>query len=701
MSATSIRTGIKPFESPDRPPLRDGDSKERFSFRGKADGDNERKDSRNANLRPIRRTDGEDSEGWSTVKPRKSFGTEGAERFTGRMGVQDRRFKDKEERDAKDKPRTFESFSRDVKDGKDTDHEERDNRVARNGIGRGRNEPTWREREANKEKDNDVPPVPRDRNSNGDRLADRNRGWREKDREDTADRGGRRNDQRERGDRNWGRERREDKDPEWMDEPLEEKSQARTQEDFQKWKEQMHLDKGSKQPTPAVDEMFKPDAGASFFGLEKEKVDTPLAIDSGPDKFFGMWGAKEEVATDSTAEKEGPVKAKTTGKASRFTSFFSPQDEPQRRLTEPPPPIPSLPANGLEVLFGASKNTGNAQSNQEKEAFQHLLQKLQSQTLAGPPPQSNAPSQPKPPAPEKFQTIPASSPDPYQQYRQERQEEPRPSTRNQPSIQDILAQRQMAASQPQLRQEQMLQELIGQRQNNLSQPSSRNDPNRNNNTEFLMGLMQNARAAPEPQRTEQVLLRMPPKINDRQLQQQMMEREQMEMARERERERASRRPGPPPGFYEDPSQFQRNLIPQERQPPQPTQILQRPPPPGLDMGWDRQPQIPPQHQHRPPPGLQNAPPPQQQQQQQQNRGPGGGMIPQMFPPGFPVNTFPPPDGMPRNMMQPPPGFFGGPPPPGFMPPMNGFQGGPPGPDGFGGMFDGRGPPPPQQGGFRR
>jgi hypothetical protein len=703
MSATSIRTG-KTFDSPDRPGLREADSRDRYNFRGKGDGENERlRDSRGNNLRPKRGDGDQDSDGWSTVKPRKSFGAEGAERFNGRMGLDrhkdDRRFRDREDRDNKDRPRGFDSFSRE----KDNDHDqERDNR--RNGTGRGRNEPTWRDRE-----NNDAPPTPRDRNSNGDRFVDRNRGWREKERDDRADRGDRDRERGDRGDRRWDRDRgeRQEREPEWMDEPVEEKTQAHTQEDFQKWKEQMQgKDKGSSGKPPVDDAHFKADAGASFFGLEKPKVEMPLAIDAGPDKFFGMWATpKDENGPDAgiEAKKEGVAKAKTTGKASRFTSFFTPQEEPPRRQTEPLPAPPAVPPpqpqSGFEALF-----QNNSQS-QEKQAFQELLQKLQRQTVSGSgsTPPANISQQSRPPAPEKQHSNPISSPEPFQQYRPERQDDGRPSTRNsQQALQELLHQRQVAGSQPAAAvrgPEQMLQELVGQRQNALSQSSVRPDhpPSRNSNTEFLMGLMQSAKAAPEPQRSEQVLLRMPPKPTDRQMQQQI-EQEMQREAAARDRSAPQRRPGPPPGFFDDPSSFQRGPPPQERQggnPTQPTQILQRPPPPGLDLGWGERPtQLPPQ-QHRmnqnlpPPPGLagglnRGMPMPQQQ----------------MFPPGFPMGNFPPPEAMagpPRNMMHAPPGFFN-PPPPGFMPPpgMAGFQG----PDGlaFGGPFDGRGPP---QGAFRR
>jgi hypothetical protein len=692
MSSTARRNDNKNLDT-DRPPLRETDSRDRFNFRNKVgDGENDRmRDGRNNTLRPKRAEGEQDSDGWSTVKPRKSFGTEGAERFNGRMGVDrhrdDRRFKDREDRDVKDRPRGFENYSREARE-KDADHDQdKDNR--RNGVGRGRNESWFRG-------DNDGPvPVPRERNSNGDRFA--NRGWREKNNDD-QDRGNR----NDRGDRRWDRDRNDRNEPEpaWMDEPADEKSQAHTQEDFQKWKEeQQNKDRGGKTP---AEEVPKAESGGGFFGLDKPKFEPPLAIDTGPDKFFGMWATpKDENGPESAVEpkNEGVAKAKTTGKASRFTSFFTPAQEDLRTQTEPPPSMPAHPPSGFGALFqNSGQGSGDAS---EKEAFQQLLQKLQRQTVtgSGSTPPGNVTQQPKPPALEKQQSQPNPASEQFQQYIPERQEEQRPptSTRNsQQALQDLLSQRQVAGSQPTIRPEQMLQELVGQRQNALSQSSVRPDqPQNRNNTDFLMNLM---KGQPEPQRTEQIMLRMPgTKPIDRQMdrqfqQQQMMEREQ-EMQREaaaRERSASQRQARPPPGFFDEAFQ-QRGPPPQHDRPPQPTQILQRPPPPGLDQmqpGW------------APPSQL---PPPQQLRQPQQHIAPppglaGRGMPPmpqQMFPPGFPgMGNFPPPDVMagPRGM--PPPGFFQGP-PPGFMPP--GFQG----PEGmaFGGPFDGRGPPP--NGPFRR
>lgn len=702
MSATSIRNSGKTFDSSDRPALtRDADSRDRYNFKGKtSEGDAEKaREGRPNTLRPKRAED-QDSDGWSTVKPRKSFGTEGAERFNGRMGVDrhrdDRRFKDREDRDLKDRPRGFEIFSRD-KDG----DQEQDRDARRNGTGRGRNEPSWfKDREST-----DGPPAPRDRNSNGDRFSDRKGGWRDKERDDRGDRGG--GDRGDRGDRRWDRDRdqRQEREPEWMDEPAEDKTQSHTQEDFQKWREQQQ--KKDKVGKTLIEDVAKPDAGASFFGLDK-KVETPLEIvETGPDKFLSKWTApKEDAAQEMGAElMEGTARAKTMGKASRFTSFFAPKEEPPRRQTEPPIPMPQPQQGGLGALFGGGQNTqNNTPTTEDKKAFQDLLAKLNDYKPAGSgsTPPANITHQPKPPTLEMQQSNPMMSPEPFQQYRTERQDENRSTARNSgQNIHELLAQRQIASSQPTVRPDQMVQELIGQRQNAASQASVRPDqpPSRNNNTEFLMGLMQSAKLAPDPQRSEQVLLRMPHKPSvERQMQQQMIEREQ-DMQREaaqRERSAAQRRPQPPPGFFDE-AAYQRGPLPQhERQggnPPQPTQILQRPGPLGLDLGWDRQAQLPPQHRIAqniaPPPGLANGP----------NRGMP--MPQQMFPPGFPMGNFPPQDvmsGPPRNMpMQPPPGFYN-PPPPGFMPPgMPGF----PGPEGmaFGAPFDGRGPPP--QGAFRR
>jgi hypothetical protein len=306
------------------------------------------------------------------------------------------------------------------------------------------------------------------------------------------------------------------------------------------------------------------------------------------------------------------------------------------------------------------------------------------------------------------QSNPVASPEPLQQYRPGHQDESRPTTRNsQPGLQNLLGQRQGAGSQPTIRPEQVLHELVGQRQNALSQSSSRPEqPQSRSNTEFLMNLMQSAKAVPEPPRAEQLLMRMPPtqKPGDRQMQQMMEAEIQREAAAQRERSASQRqaRPLPPPGFFEDPAAFQRGPPPQHDRQPQPTQILQRPPPPGLEQvppAWSQSgiPGPPPQLRPHiaPPPGLGGSVP------EMRNRGMPPPMQQQMFPPGFMppgMSGFQGAEAMGPPRMQPPLGFYA--PPPGFLPSgvNSGFQG----PEGlvFGGPFDGRGPPPPQ-GAFRR
>ena len=709
MSSTSVRSSNKPLDPLDRGTTRDGDSRDRYNFRGlRKDIENEQvREGRGASLRPKHDGGESDNDGWSTVKPRKSFGTEGAERFNGRMGVDrhrdDRRFKDREDRDTKERSqRGFDTFSRD----KDGDHDqERDTR--RNGTGRGRNESWFRA-------DGDGHAATRDRNSNGDKLVNRSRGWRDKERDDGVVE---RADRHDRGDRKWDRERdqRQEREPEWMDEPADERSQAHTQEEFQKWKEQMQgKDKpgGAKAPS---DE--RGDAGG-FFAVEKPKVDPVLTIDTGPDKFFGMWATpKDDSAADSgISAKEGLTKPSAVGKASRFTSFFTPQEEPTRTQFEPPPPAPSV-SDGLGAMFQNA-----APDSREKAAFAELLQKLKGNSLSehGPSPPTNPQQQPKPPT-DMQQGNPIVLAEPSYQHHPGRQEENRPTTRNsQPGLQNLLNQRQGAGSQPSIRPEQMLHELVGQRQTAISQSSARPEqPQSRSNTEFLMNLMQSAKAAPEPPRSEQMIMRMPPsqKPGDRQMQHMMeaeMQREaaaqreavaQREAAAQRERSASQRqtRPPPPPGFFEDPAAFQRGPPPQHERQPQPTQILQRPPPPGLEQvppSWP-QPGLPgpPPQQLRPhiapPPGLGTGGP------EIRNRGMPPPMQPQMFPPGFMppgMSGFQGADPMGPPRMQAPLGFYA--PPPGFLP--SGVNGAYQGPEGmtFGGPFDGRGPPAPQ-GAFRR
>ncbi|CRJ88564.1 hypothetical protein BN1723_001591, partial [Verticillium longisporum] len=131
-------TGTRPFDA-DKD-SKEPDARDRFNFRNSRNGDPELgdrfRDSRNSNFRS--RGDGDqDTEGWSTVKPRKSFGAEGAERFHGRMGGGDRFTSDRKPRErddhdaARDRPRrTFDNH------GKDAEVDESLEPRTRNGLSR-------------------------------------------------------------------------------------------------------------------------------------------------------------------------------------------------------------------------------------------------------------------------------------------------------------------------------------------------------------------------------------------------------------------------------------------------------------------------------------------------------------------------------------------------------------------------------------
>ncbi|RFU78508.1 hypothetical protein TARUN_3755 [Trichoderma arundinaceum] len=661
MAFASSGRGSKTLDSDKS--TKDTDAAGRFGLRprnGEADGDRLR--ATNA----IRRR-GEndlDSDGWSTVKPRKSFGAEGAERFHGRMGGN---FRDEKkplrenDRDAtRDRPtRAFDGFARDKE-------VENDNRT-RNSAGRSKVD-SWHKAE----------PTATESPAAERKERDRTKSWRDRDTTETTD-------DRANGrapDRRWARDRdqRVEREPEWFDEPAEALREAHTQQDFQKWMEQMKKGKGGGDaPERPAATSAAPEPAA-----EAERPHLPhqpsSAIESGPDKFFLAFGMPGPLEPNSPPSEVNDTAArpKAAGKSSRFTSFFhQPQDEPRNRVeqsTSVPPPLATQFPPGLGPLSAPIPAP-----EEEKQAFQQLLLKLQKQSMSATPP---APSPFAPPP----QGIPIdiakksnlASPEPFQQYGGDRTNGNmgRPPPQH---VQEILAPRPQQQS---ARPDQLLQDLVGHHQRISSQGSGIPDQARNNNnTEFLMNLMRMGPGAPlsmpqsQPQPQKQVPMQEPdfsPRDN-RGGQRQM-------------------RPQPPPGFPLDESFHNAE---RDSRLGQPTQILQRPPPPpGLDQmppNWMASGgQIPPPQQRgpmMPPPGLpagmsRNVP------------------MPHMFPPNFPPAGMPPPPpealaGMPpRNMPPPPPGFFNGP-PHGFMPPgLGGFNGPPGPPEAFGGSpFEARGMPP--------
>ena len=757
-STTPFRTKLGDSDRPTRDP--DGGPRERLGFRSRNnddEGDNDRyREGRGTNYR--RRDNNDlDSDGWSTVKPRKSLGPDGAERLQGRAGGDrnnersdrfgpDRRPRDRDDRERdRDRPqRNFDSYSRD-RDG--------DNDVPRrNGLSRARSDAPWHKDTA-------------DGMSQREKI-EKSKNWRERDVDSDVVKDRERG--HERYDRRWNRDReqKQEAEPEWMDEPVDGSAKPKmNQEDFVKFMRSLkERDRGpasSDQEEKKTAE--KPAQQEPEPEFEKPKQARSEPVEEAPqektDKFFEKYAAVSATPAEGTANstgdpgqtrpKIGAVVGKTT---SRFTSFWSASnrqaDVPTQATNAPPPPQEAASAPAL------SDQSSRPNSDSEKAAFQMLLLKLQSQSIqntSSPPATGSFQQPPSMSAPQDTpSTLPHVqqhvSPDPFgsRQHPTSRREDTR--TRIQPPPvqmqQDVVSPRPIQGlSNPiaMRSEQQILQEFVSQRQNAQSQGSARHDQSaRNQNAEFLMGLMQSARGVPEP-RTEELMARMqqqqqqqppapPPPQQHQPQEQQKQQQQQQQPGRQQTvmpgtggREAEFLRTGPqrpmgrgPLGFMDE--QF--HPIEQDRQ--QPPHILQRPPPPprldNIQMSWmgPGGPGVPggpsvgshsvgshvpgSQRPMIPPPGLPGPPgnPPRS--------APPPGMGPNMFLPNFPGGTAgfhesvvgPPP----RNM-QPPPGLFGGPAFPGVPhPSMGGFQG----PDNlsFGGQGgpvgpspgDGRGVPPP-------
>lgn len=591
----------------------------------------------------------------------------------------ERRPRERDDRDAT-KERTQRTF--------DKDAEEADGRP-RNGLSRGKSEP-WFKNEAESK-----PSL-----TNRERI-DRAKSWRDRENKDTETFES--NNDRTPGrsyDRRWDRDQRTERAPEWAMEEPGHKAGGHTEEDFKKFME--HMKAGNSSSAASAKQPLDLAQLESSIKAEQPAVASAPAVESGPDKFFMAFGGNTGLNVSSPrveVDKEPAPQASKPGggKSSRFTSFFSPAPQDESAHSKP---VATESPNPLAALMGGGGNMGAAAgasgSDNEKQAFQVLLQKLQRSGVQGStPPAAQLFQQPSQAPPQD--SSPAGqvrSPSGYPQFAPPEQ---RSDSRTRQPLHEIHAPRPVMPVHPSSHQDKLLQDLVErQRQQASSQGSGRPEVNRN--TEFLMNLM---KSQPDPIRTEQMLVRdyqqRNPSISH------MPEREP-DFARQGGRSsQPPMRGQPPPGFMEE--QFHRGE-PDNRQ--QPTQILQRPPPPGLDQmgpGWMAQGgggPIPPQQQRNmgPPPGLAGGP-----------GGPGGPArnhpgMPGMFAPGpgpnFPPGAgFPPPENMsgpPPRGMPPPPGFFGGPPPPGFMGPPGmagpGFGGPGPGPDGPGFPFDGRGMPPP-------
>ncbi|KAI9705560.1 MAG: hypothetical protein M1836_006316 [Candelina mexicana] len=402
-SATSTRNTNKPIDSPDRRSFHnhsdDTSKNERLNLRDKFfkernrdDTDHERpKETRNG-VNNGRRGGKEECEGWTDVRPRKSFGQEEGERLRRKTG-------DRDSERERDHPRDFHDRSHKLHDshsGRDREHEEKDVPPRRNGFGRGRNEPTW----FKDEKTTDA------RERDRGKEDSRDKEWRENNRR--GNRG---------SDREWTRGGKVELDPEWMGSAdSEERTQAHTQEDFQRWKERMKAGSAVAEEKPKAVEEGDSDhqrhvSTNTPIAPTVQKVDTPLVMDPGVDKFFGLFKEPRK-ATEGPPSGGASIVAKkelakgATGKSSRFTSFFAPQEE------APPQQLERAPAS----LAAISQDS----SSEDKEGFQRILQMLGGVNMTSgdniPPANQLQQQQPPPPANNvtKRSDPPTTAPSPFQ-----------------------------------------------------------------------------------------------------------------------------------------------------------------------------------------------------------------------------------------------------------------------------------------------
>jgi hypothetical protein len=174
--------------------------------------------------------------------------------------------------------------------------------------------------------------------------------------------------------REWSKVSKVEQDPEWMEEPEpQEKRQAHTQEDFERWKEKMRANNG-----PVQDPVQSP--GEQRLSHErtfsntsttrsKGKAEAPLIVDSKFDGFFGMWSDNDNNGWRQRDEEnhESNINKIATPKPSKFTGFFNPKPYAELGDTEP--------------QGSSSQEAPKDSSNEDKEGFQRILKLLDQQQV--------------------------------------------------------------------------------------------------------------------------------------------------------------------------------------------------------------------------------------------------------------------------------------------------------------------------------
>lgn len=234
----------------------------------------------------------------------------------------------------------------------------------RNGFGE-RGDPRWSNNRGE------------ERRQNGDRPAG---GWRE----------------REQARRNNGGKDYDEKEPEWMDDPVVKKDQelnlpaAKNAEEFQKWKESMSMGKKSK-AEPEKEEVVEAP-------LPPPEPKPTLKLDGFESGGFFGFGAPSSIPTPSSAVTTPaaglPAKSSGKGKTSRYASMFKPAVE------EPPPPPPE--SDVQKAANGFAKTTA-----EDQEGFNRVLQMLGGGLKIGGQP---TPLSETPPVPSAPPSAPPQSP---------------------------------------------------------------------------------------------------------------------------------------------------------------------------------------------------------------------------------------------------------------------------------------------------
>lgn len=443
------------------------------------------------------------------------------------------------------------------------------------------------------------------------------RSWRERDRD-------------RRYDRDNERSAPQEKEPEWMDEPLEvEEEQAHTVAEFEKWKQRMK-------------------AGNSSQPVEKENIETEMGQKSPPPKSavslmpetgfgstsFGTWGDQRQETALPIQPEAVPAKqtASAGKKSSRFASMFAPKEEPRPQFEAPTSPLPlSAAANG---------------SVEDREGFNRMLQMLRGTTMGPSGSSAEAASSPGAQGPSILNLFGASGSESKEPAQSQTPQNTglqalfgRPSTghggRNPSQPESAISPQPPARPTPnrnesESRQQSRPQEMQsifldqGGPPRNVSTPEAQSiqsllagqrttkTPALNKDSEFLLNLIQTKNASRPPSQAAR-----PPEQDNFQL---FLDQPPKPQAHGQGPQQ--RGPPPPPGFFPDQIYSRERGPGQEGMPEDRQNMPPRPPP-----GFFDDPMM-----HLPPPSKQQLFSPNEPQSPQQRRQPGAGGPPPGFPP---------------------------------------------------------------------